>query len=303
MAIKLFAFCSFFGVVVLIPIGVAGGDLTTNGTKSTSPTIFAAAAAAEPGPKYLFVYLVFTYIFSFATYYFMFENYRDYVRMRRRYCIRLAKSIPARTVMVHGIPPHLRSDQELAKYYEGLGIGSVESTHVVRHVSKLGMLVAERAKVLEKLERAYTEYWGNPCSDPTYDPDAIIAETEAEPGSVLSPRGPSEESHTALLPIATKKKQRPTIRTGLFGIFGKKVDAIDYLTQKFNELDDETVKARKSRAYEVTTVGFVTFEGMQSAVGLPLEHKEGFIVFLALHHPSVTTQNTYHNSHSFPHSS
>lgn len=165
------------------------------------------------------------------------------------------------------------------------------------------MLVAERAKVLEKLERAYTEYWGNPCSDPTYDPDAIIAETEAEPGSVLSPRGPSEESHTALLPIATKKKQRPTIRTGLFGIFGKKVDAIDYLTQKFNELDDETVKARKSRAYEVTTVGFVTFEGMQSAVGLPLEHKEGFIVFLALHHPSVTTQNTYHNSHSFPHSS
>ncbi|RUS30587.1 hypothetical protein BC938DRAFT_479215, partial [Jimgerdemannia flammicorona] len=269
MAIKLFAFCSVFGVGVLYPIELAGGGLVNN-TRPDDNSGSYTFASAEPGSRFLVAYLIFTYVFSFAAFYFMFQNYRDYVRMRRRYCIRLAKTLPSRTVMVQGIPPSLRTDKALAEYYEGLGLGAVESTHVVRHLSRLTSLVRQRAEVLKKLERAYAEYWGNPCSDPAYDPDAIIAETEAievaEVSAQSGRRGPSVDSHVGLLPLASRRKERPTIRTGPFGLFGTKVDAIDYLTHRFNELDEQVVLARRSKGYDVGTVGFVTFEEINSAV-------------------------------------
>ncbi|RUP51121.1 hypothetical protein BC936DRAFT_149778 [Jimgerdemannia flammicorona] len=268
MAIKLFAFCSVFGVGVLYPIELAGGGLVNN-TRPDDNSGSYTFASAEPGSRFLVAYLIFTYVFSFAAFYFMFQNYRDYVRMRRRYCIRLAKTLPSRTVMVQGIPPSLRTDKALAEYYEGLGLGAVESTHVVRHLSRLTSLVRQRAEVLKKLERAYAEYWGNPCSDPAYDPDAIIAETEAievaEVSAQSGRRGPSVDSHVGLLPLASRRKERPTIRTGPFGLFGTKVDAIDYLTHRFNELDEQVVLARRSKGYDVGTVGFVTFEEINSA--------------------------------------
>ncbi|KAI7859840.1 hypothetical protein BDC45DRAFT_495107 [Circinella umbellata] len=284
MGVKLFGLCGFFGTVVLLPVSRMGGDLLGNSTDPGNPEE-EEQEISYYSPSYLWVYLFFTYFFCFATFYFTFLNYRDYVRLRRQFLLRLAKTLPSRTVLVTGIPQHLRSDRRLAEYFEQLGIGVVESVHVIRHVHRLMDYIKERAMYLRLLESAYTQYWGNPCKDPTYDSDRLISEAERDQhglqpidwdiNTAATPDGdiysngdnrsnttlPSYSNHTN----NSKKRKRPLVRTGFMGITGKSVDAIDYYTKKFNEVDEIVQKARRRGKFVPTSVGFVTFEHSVSA--------------------------------------
>lgn len=285
MSVKLFSFCGFFGTVVLYPISKMGGDIANgthpeipgNGTTNDTTMYYSSinqqheqffmgtfsklgSGITSKSFSFLWVYLFFTYMFVFATFYFTFLNYRDYVRLRREFLLRKAKTLSARTLLVTGIPPHLRSDRKLAEYFEKLGIGVVESVHTIRHVGRLLEFIKERAQHLRQLETAYTNYLGNPCEDPNYDPDEIL-NAEDERGVHLRETS-SVESDT--LPTHYKDKPRPSHRQGL--LCGPKVDSIDYYTAKFDEVDDLVVKARKVGKFVPTSVGFVTFEESISAV-------------------------------------
>lgn len=366
MGAKLFALCGFFGTVVLYPISRMGGDLlnSTNPdnnntygnvsiyeTNLNDPT---GGLAAETSNSFLWVYLFFTYFFCLATFYFTFLNYRDYVHLRQLFMLRIGKSIPSRTVLVTGIPPSLRkSDQKLAEYFEELGIGVVESVHIIRHVSRLMDLIQERAKYLRLLENSYTKYWGNPCKDPSYDPDSLLLEAEqdqrlralnwsatssmaqmrknkkntsssssfsssleastssasskksnydnndqgnnninnnnysdnsdnsdSDENDVTQPLLPTHNNHHqpkskqkqnklfSNLKKKAKEPLRPLARDGFLGMVGKNVDAIEYFTEKFNELDAKVYKARRYGKFLPTSVGFVTFEEPMSAVSI-----------------------------------
>ncbi|KAI9255766.1 hypothetical protein BDA99DRAFT_517557 [Phascolomyces articulosus] len=281
MGVKLFGLCGFFGTVVLLPVSRMGGDLLGNSTDPENPEEDEQEISYY-SPSYLWVYLFFTYFFCFATFYFTFLNYRDYVRLRRQFLLRLAKTLPSRTILVTGIPQHLRSDRRLAEYFEQLGIGVVESVHIIRHVDRLMDCIKERAMYLRLLENAYTKYWGNPCKDPMYDADRLLSEAERDPpglqpiewdtfnatglnnsnGSGANNRTlPSYGNHVD----RSKKSRRPTVRTGFMGLMGKPVDAIDYYTKKFNEMDEIVQKARRRGKFVPTSVGFVTFEHSVSA--------------------------------------
>ncbi|KAI9497544.1 hypothetical protein BDB00DRAFT_628628 [Zychaea mexicana] len=290
MGVKLFGLCGFFGTVVLLPVSRMGGDLLGNSTDPETPEEDEQEISYY-SPSYLWVYLFFTYFFCFATFYFTFLNYRDYVRLRRQFLLRVAKKLPSRTVLVTGIPQHLRSDRQLATYFEQLGIGVVESVHVVRHVDRLMDYIKERAMYLRLLESAYTKYWGNPCKDTSYDPEQLLSEAERD-NSLLKPvdwapdtlantkatttitaSGSSHSnggSSTALPSYSnhtnnSKKQKRPMIRPGFMGLLGKPVDAIEYYTKKYNEIDEIVQKARKHGKFVPTSVGFVTFEHSVSA--------------------------------------
>lgn len=283
MSVKLFSFCGFFGTVVLYPISKMGGDIA-NGTYPENPgngtnndtaaflftqhqNFFAGTATGtninfvSHSVSFLWVYLFFTYLFVFATFYFTFLNYRDYVRIRREFLLRKAKTLSARTLLITGIPPYLRSDRKLADYFEKLGIGVVESVHTIRHVGRLLEFIKERTQHLRQLETAYTNYLGNPCDDPNYDPDEILNEEDSREATL------HETCSTAgldSLPTHQKQKQRPLVRHGI--CCGPKVDAIDYYTEKFDEIDELVDKARKVGKFLPTSVGFVTFEETISAV-------------------------------------
>lgn len=259
MGAKLFGLCGFFGTVVLLPISRMGGDLA-NSTDPQTPEEDEQAAVYSP--SYLWVYLFFTYFFCFATFYFTFVNYRDYVRIRREFLLRTAKTLPARTILVTGIPPNLRSDRKLAEYFEQLGIGVVESVHIVRHVNRLLDYIKERAYYLQLLERAYSRYWGNPCMDATYDPDALMRDAEQD----QSIRAIDWCENTDSLPMHAKPRNRPKSKLGFLGLFGKSVDAIEYYTEQFNNIDSLVIRARKFGKFLPTSVGFVTFEHSVSAV-------------------------------------
>lgn len=283
MSIKLFSFCGFFGTVVLYPISRMGGDIANgtypenpgNGTTNDTELLYGAtqheqfflgtsnmnhSSFVSRPVSFLWVYLFFTYLFVFATFYFTFLNYRDYVRIRREFLLRKAKTLSARTLLITGIPVKLRSDRKLAEYFENLGIGVVESVHTIRHVGRLLEFIKERAQHLRQLETAYTNYLGNPCDDPNYDPDEILNEEDARDTTLHE----TSSIDSDCLPTHQKRRQRPKIRKGYLS--GSKVDTIEYYTEKFDEIDDLVVKARKVGKFLPTSVGFVTFEETMSAV-------------------------------------
>ncbi|KAI8330473.1 hypothetical protein BC941DRAFT_440604 [Chlamydoabsidia padenii] len=303
MAAKLFALCGFFGTVVLYPISRMGGDLLNstnpnhNSTDNTTAYYYLddPSTTAPTSNSFLWIYLFFTYFFCLATFYFTFLNYRDYVRIRQEFMLRIGKSIPSRTVLVTGIPPSLRSDKRLADYFEKLGVGVVDSVHIIRHVDRLMDFIKQRAIYLRQLETAYTRFWGNPCDDPTYDPDTLLNEAEQDQRlnalnwSTTSSINNASSSHEQqdehcddddvtrpLLPVHQQQKKkkstrkhkepsRPLAKDGFMGVVGKHVDAIEYYTDKFNEMDAMVMKARKHGKFLPTSVGFVTFEDAMSA--------------------------------------
>lgn len=176
MGIKIFGVCTIFGLVVFIPITMTS-DYSHLGNTTTALDRVSISVIESDSNK-IIAYLVFAYVFTFITFYFLNQNYNDYIYLRAKYLLKQSKSMVSRSVIVTGIPNHLRSDHALADYYENLGIGPVESCYVVRTVHRLNTMIKKRAQALINLEEAYAKYWGNPCRIPGYDPDRILDDVD-----------------------------------------------------------------------------------------------------------------------------
>ncbi|OAD07867.1 hypothetical protein MUCCIDRAFT_135153, partial [Mucor lusitanicus CBS 277.49] len=249
MGIKIFAVCTIFGIIVFVPITMTS-DYAHLGNE-TSPLDRLSITVIEQDSNKIIAYIIFAYVFTFVTFFFLNRNYNDYIYLRAKYLLKQSKSMVSRSVIVTGIPDRLRSDQALADYYENLGVGPVESCYVVRTVHRLNTMIKKRAQALINLEEAYAKYWGNPCRIAGYDPDRILDDGLVEPMNLKK----------------TTKSKRPLVRVGGFmGIGGKKVDAIEYYTKLFDDLDKIVMERRNSPNFEMTNVAFVTFESMSSAI-------------------------------------
>ncbi|KAF9963585.1 hypothetical protein BGZ65_002034 [Modicella reniformis] len=271
MAAKLFFCCAIPGFLIILPINKF---LSKHGYSPDSPgnsrgNLSALDTVDEPKGTsiyYLLCQFAFTWTFSILTIYTIWNTYEGYVSIRRKYMQRRAKSIVNRSVMVVGLPDILQNDRGLAIFYESLGLGTVESAHVCRHVAKLKELVEQRAQALKKLEEAYTEYYGNPSGVPNYDPDKIMAGDD-RPQTIAEQSEHASDSTSLLRPRDKKEqiKERPTMRLGFLGLFGKKVDKIDHRKEVFAALDERVQNMRLRRIFTTTGVGFITFEEMYSA--------------------------------------
>ena len=200
--------------------------------------------------SYLSLHLAFTYLFTALALYFIYKNYRRFVRARQLFSLELVHSIAARTVLVTGLPPHLRGERALAEHFENLDL-AVESVSVCREVGNLKDMLDKRTKALMKLEHTWVQYVGNPSTVENYDPsDHAILVDAADPESQTNNN------------IVVPHRKRPTLRPGWFK---PKVDALQYLEAQFQEADD-MVRRRRRTKFKATDAAFVTFEQMSSAV-------------------------------------
>lgn len=198
--------------------------------------------------------LLFTYLFTILTLFFIHKNYHKFIRSRQLFSLELVHSISARTVLVTRLPIHLRSERRLAEHFENMGL-SVESVCVCRDVKSLEPLLAKRTKALLKLEQAWVDYVGNPSTVESYDPSDFVA------APLVDIDSSGLESHQPRLVVP--HRARPTLRPGLFmGV----VDAIEYWDAQFQEADEEVKNRRKVGKFRATHTAFVTFEKMSSAV-------------------------------------
>lgn len=206
---------------------------------------------------------MFTYLFTLLALYFIYKNYRRFIRSRQLFSLELVHSIPARTVMVTNLPPHLRGERPLAEYFENMEL-AVESVTLCREVGSINQLLDKRTKALLRLEQAWTGYVGNPSTVEEYDPEST--------GGVLIDIDP-EGGHSTQTRLVVPHRPRPTVRPRWFG---SKLDALEYLEGQFKEADERVKKKRKTGKFKSSGTAFVTFEKMSSAVSIsfPLDiHK------------------------------
>lgn len=296
MGIKIFGVCSIFGIAILFPTSLTVPSIDLQ--NATSIDKLSITVIPQESNR-LIAYLIFAYFVTIVTFFFLTQSYYHYIELHAAYLINQKRNVVSRSVIVTGIPSKERTDEDLAEYYRRLNIGPVESSYVVRTVHGLDKLIEKRAHALMKLEEMYAKYWGNPCTIPGYNPDRILddltlykrildlAEMKRDESDSSSD---NENTQTPFPKRLTKKNtwkkamnttffkgliepleqkkvsRRPTVRTGFLGLFGEKVDAIDYYTKLFDDLDRQVTELRKSPQLEMTNVGFVTFKNMSSAV-------------------------------------
>lgn len=203
--------------------------------------------------SYLSLHLVFTYLFTLLSLRFIYLNYKRFIKTRQLFSLELVHSIAGRTVMVTGLPPHLRSERALAEHFENMKL-SVESVSICREISSLEHLIEARTRALLKLEEAWVQYVGNPSTVETYDPSDYAIIGDGDPASTEA-----QVPNRFVIP----HHKRPTLRPGWFS---GRVDAIECLEKRFMEADEAVKRHRRTGKFKPLDVGFVTFEKMSSAV-------------------------------------
>jgi hypothetical protein len=206
-----FLTCTIVAFGVLVPInyrenGTLEGvppssNSTDDGSKKISSDLLSTHLVASFRPVnhgstlYLTSHLVFAYLFTILALVFLHRNWRRYIPLRQLFSLELAHSIPARTVLITDLPPHLRSERALSDYFEGLKLGeergqgasglAVESVVVTRAIGSMKEFLERRTRALRTLEEAWTKYLGNPV--PTEGKSAVFGyDRDVEVERILS---------------------------------------------------------------------------------------------------------------------
>jgi len=264
MSFYLFSSCSVFALMILMPV-----NLKNNigiGDESDDDPDWGTLQSQDKSPQkkpdwfdlvsdansYLSLHLLFTYLFTLLALRFIFLNYKRFIKTRQLFSLELVHSIPARTVMVSGLPLHLRSERALAEHFENMKL-SVESVSICREISSLERLIEARTRALLKLEEVWVQYVGNPSTVETYDPSDHAIIGDGDPASTEA-----QVPNRFVVP----HHKRPTLRPGWFS---GRVDAIEFLEKRFLEADEAVKRHRRIGKFKPMDVGFVTFEKMSSA--------------------------------------
>lgn len=251
--------------------------------------------------SYLWMYVVFTYVFTAMGIYLLLQETSKIIRTRQAY-LGTQTSTTDRTIRLSGIPPHLRSEEKIKEFIENLQIGKVEKVSICRNWRQLDHLMQERLKAVRKLEGAWTKHVGYrrgrkiPGTLPAAHfqlprSDAVLDDAD-ERTELLS----VEDGGTSH--IQSYENPRPTMRIwyGPFNFQSKKVDEIDYYEEKVRRFDEMIGNARQ-KEYPPTPLAFVTMESIaacQMAVQAILDPSPlQLLASLAPAPSDVVWQNTY----------
>lgn len=241
--------------------------------------LLARAVGSTPDPDdsreyqtYLWTYVVFTYVFTGLTAFFMIRQSMRVLQVRQKY-LGQQNSITDRTIKLSGIPPELRTETALKDYIESLGIGSVRNLHLCRDCKTLDSMFSQRKRLIYKLEQAWAKYLG-----PTW-----IRQKEARRNNLLpyaADNQPNPHTQVALddqVDQVTSTNaslqlggvtgydfRRPQERLKFFGLAGPRVDVINHYTNELEWLDSRIELARQ-RDYAPTDTAFVTMDSVASA--------------------------------------
>lgn len=140
---------------------------------------------------FLWMYTVFTYVFTFVLLYSLQRQTSKIINMRQQY-LGKQNSVTDRTVKLLGIPPVLREADALKRHINSLGVGEVERVAVVKEWNTLNKLFKMRKRVLHKLEEQWMEY---------FKQNHISSATDINTSRILSSVGDSFSMRGASVPI------------------------------------------------------------------------------------------------------
>ncbi|SCZ94465.1 BZ3500_MvSof-1268-A1-R1_Chr12-2g03916 [Microbotryum saponariae] len=192
--------------------------------------------------SWLWAHVTMTYVLTAVVFYFIWVNYDQMVKMRWQWfrSDEYQNTLHARSIMVTQIQKRDRSDEGLFNLLRTLQIPyPTTAVHIGRKVGTLPELIQRHNDAVRALEGVLTSYFKDPNR------------------------------------IATN---RPTMRVGgWMGMGGKKVDSIDYLTQKIQRFDERIEVTRQGiTGAKPENYGFASFETVPYAhlVAKKLEGKK-----------------------------
>ncbi|CDO94059.1 unnamed protein product [Kluyveromyces dobzhanskii CBS 2104] len=281
MCIKLLSIYCFISMTVISPIRYHytgrydDGNDDNNIYKRTISKLLGDYDDPDNSPEavemYLWMYVVFTFFFTFLALYMLVKQTKTVVDTRQKYLGR-QNTVTDRTIRITGIPMQLRSETELKKRVEDLKIGKVSSVTICREWGSLNSLFHYRKIILEQLELKISEC-PYEVRNAIYNDEhytlrrRATAESEsAETTETVQEEEPlaTSETETNDLFGEVQLTERPVMRIGFLGLFGEKVDAIQYLQQQLQFIDEEIKKARKKN-YPPTPTAFVTMDSVANA--------------------------------------
>lgn len=172
-----------------------------------------------------------TYLLTAVTFFFLWRNYAAMVALRWQWfrSDEYQNTLHARSLIVTQVDKRGQTDEGLRALIQSLQIPyPTTAVHIGRRVGTLPELIKRHNDAVRSLEGVLTSYFKNPDKLPT---------------------------------------QRPSMRIGgWLGMGGKKVDAIDYLTQKIQRFE-ERIEATRAQidGRKAENYGFASFESVPYA--------------------------------------
>lgn len=218
-------------------------------------------------PPYLWIYVIFTYIFSGLAIYLLLQETKSIIHTRQTY-LGNQTSTTDRTVRLSGIPSELKTEDEIKGFVEGLRVGKVENVTLCRKWGALDELIDERMRIIRELERAWTQHIGyrRPRSDGntlplTRQPPLSSSRSIDEDNERAGLLSGNERTH-----VSSYANARPKTRIwyGPLKLRFRSIDAIDYFEEKLRKIDEQIHSARE-KEYAPTEIAFVTMESIAAS--------------------------------------
>ncbi|KAF8893933.1 late exocytosis, associated with Golgi transport-domain-containing protein [Infundibulicybe gibba] len=239
MLIWIFLVFTILTFAIIIPAVTIHVDNTTTGLERIS-----WSNIVDPKDQDRFIaHVIVVYILTFFVLYMIKREMLHFLHMRHQFLISESHSkLPqARTVLITSVPEELANEHDL-RTFASFVPGGVDKVWLFRDTKKLNKLFEERKDACEKLEaaeakllRQATKAWRlkeqlhrKAYKKKTKDeenPDSDTKELIAPPAT--------HQLLEELVPLS----DRPKHRTGFWGLFGTKVDTIDWCKDEIARLN------------------------------------------------------------------
>lgn len=238
LMIFIFAPTSCLVCIVLLPLNAVGTHVSATGLNS-----FSFGNIPENQQTRYVGHLLCAYAVTAWTVFLVQKEMSRYVQFRQRYLTRQSHlDLPqSRTVLVTGVPKSFLSSESLNSLTAHLP-GGIKRVWISRELKNLPELYNSRLEVVSKLEAAETQLIKTAVkADKSLK---TLATSKAQP---RSPSKVEEQSVAVQDPVdnLVRRKQRPSHRLGFLGLFGKKVDTIDWCKDEIIRLTNLLEKARR----------------------------------------------------------
>ncbi|KAF2770104.1 DUF221-domain-containing protein [Teratosphaeria nubilosa] len=230
---SIFACLAAIGCAILIPVNLVAGSGQRPSGASNIILGFTPKYNYAGNSGWWWTYVVVAYLVTIIICFFLWTNYRAVVRLRRQYfdSSEYQRSLHARTLLLTDLPKERRTDEGIVRLVDEVKATDAQPrAAVARNVKDLPDLVEEHEKAVRELESYLAKYLRNPDKLPDRRPVCKVSKND---------HGYSK---------------------------GQRVDAIEYLTSRIKELEQEIKEVRETvDKRNALPYGFASFESIPDA--------------------------------------
>ncbi|CAK7199734.1 phosphate metabolism protein 7 [Sporothrix eucalyptigena] len=265
---------TFVGCVItwpiLFPVNATGGG----GQTQLDILSYANVDSSTFKKRYrYFAHLFVSWVFYIFVLYLIFRELVFYINLRQAFLLSpfYSQRLSSRTVLFTCVPEALRDERRVRKVFGP----SVRNVWINRETKELDEHVKDRDKAAFRLEKAEVKLIKKANKERQ---KALKSGATPDVKENAAPAGEGESGSIAARWLPRKK--RPTHRTGLLGLIGKKVDSIDYCRSEIERLSPLILREQQEYNAGAPKAGaaiFVEFNTQAEAENAyqSLAHHEG----------------------------